>query len=43
MLEQTPPSGEKRDEGSRVIITIGRFEPPENLDPDPGATPAPTP
>jgi eukaryotic-like serine/threonine-protein kinase len=43
VLEQTPPSGEKRDKGSRVILTIGRFEPPENLDPDPGATPAPTP
>jgi len=42
VLEQNPPSGEKRDEGSRVTITIGRFE-PENLDPDPGATPSPTP
>jgi len=38
---QDPPGGEKRDRGSRVIITVGRFE-PENLDPDPGATPAPT-
>ena len=27
--------------GSRVIITVGRFE-PENLDPDPSATPAPS-
>ena len=42
VLEQNPPSGEKRDKGSRVTITIGRFE-PENLDPDPGATPSPTP
>ena len=39
---QDPPAGEKRDKGSRVIITVGRFE-PENLDPDPGATPAPSP
>jgi eukaryotic-like serine/threonine-protein kinase len=43
VLEQNPPSGEMRDKGSRVILTIGRFEPPENLDPDPGATPTPTP
>ena len=39
---QNPPAGEKRDKNARVIITVGRFE-PENLDPDPGATPAPTP
>ena len=38
---QDPPAGEKRDAGSRVTITVGRFE-PENLDPDPGATPAPS-
>jgi eukaryotic-like serine/threonine-protein kinase len=38
---QDPPAGEKRDKGSRVIITVGRFE-PENLDPDPSATPAPS-
>jgi serine/threonine-protein kinase len=42
VLDQSPGSGEQRDKGSRVIITVGRFEPP-NLDPDPGATPAPTP
>ena len=42
VLDQNPPSGEKRDKGSRVILTVGRFE-PENLDPDPGATPTPTP
>jgi beta-lactam-binding protein with PASTA domain/predicted Ser/Thr protein kinase len=41
VLDQNPPAGEKRDRGSRVIVTVGRFE-PENLDPDPGATPAPT-
>jgi serine/threonine-protein kinase len=39
---QDPPAGEKRDKGSRVVITVGRFE-PENLDPDPSATPAPSP
>jgi beta-lactam-binding protein with PASTA domain len=43
VLDQNPPSGEKRDEGSRVILTVGRFNPP-NLDPDPGTpTPVPTP
>jgi eukaryotic-like serine/threonine-protein kinase len=42
VLEQNPPAGEKRDKGSRVILTVGRFE-PENLDPDPGATPVPSP
>jgi eukaryotic-like serine/threonine-protein kinase len=41
VLDQNPPSGEKRDKGSRVILTVGRFNPP-NLDPDPG-TPTPTP
>jgi eukaryotic-like serine/threonine-protein kinase len=38
---QDPPAGQKRDRGSRVVITVGRFE-PENLDPDPGATPTPS-
>ncbi len=42
VLDQNPPAGQKRDKGARVILTIGRFE-PENLDPDPGATPTPTP
>ena len=42
VLEQNPPAGEKRDKDSRVILVVGRFE-PENLDPDPGATPAPSP
>jgi serine/threonine-protein kinase len=41
VLETTPPAGEQRDKGSRVTIVVGQFE-PENLDPDPGATPAPT-
>jgi eukaryotic-like serine/threonine-protein kinase len=41
VLSQDPPAGQRRDRGSRVTITVGRFE-PENLDPDPGATPAPT-
>ena len=34
VLDQNPPSGEKRDKGSQVILTVGRFKPP-NLDPDP--------
>jgi beta-lactam-binding protein with PASTA domain len=38
---QDPPAGQKQDKGSRVTITVGRFT-PENLDPDPGATPAPS-
>jgi serine/threonine-protein kinase len=42
VLDQNPPSGEKRDKGARVILTVGRFT-PANLDPDPGATPAPSP
>jgi serine/threonine-protein kinase len=40
--EQDPPAGQKHDRGSRVTITVGRFE-PENLDPDPDATATPTP
>ena len=27
--EQDPPAGEKRDRSSRVVITVGRFEPEE--------------
>jgi len=42
VLEQNPPADERRDKGSRVFLTVGRFE-PDGLDPDPGATPAPTP
>ena len=41
VLETSPPAGEKRDKGSRVTLVVGHFE-PENLDPDPGATPAPS-
>jgi beta-lactam-binding protein with PASTA domain/predicted Ser/Thr protein kinase len=40
VLQTSPPSGEKRDQGSRVTIVVGSFKPP-NL--DPGATPTPTP
>jgi len=39
---QDPPAGQKQDRGSRVTITVGRFE-PENLDPDPDATTTPSP
>ena len=43
VLDQNPPSGERRDRGARVILTVGRFD-PGNLDPDPGTpTPSPTP
>jgi serine/threonine-protein kinase len=42
VLETSPPAGEKRDKGSRVTITVGRFT-PENLDPDPSATATPSP
>ena len=36
VISQDPPGGQKRDKGSRVTITVGRFT-PENLDPDPSA------
>jgi eukaryotic-like serine/threonine-protein kinase len=39
---QDPPANQRHDRGSRVTITVGRFE-PENLDPDPDATSTPTP
>ena len=42
VLDQTPPPGEKRDKDSRVTLVVGAFE-PEYLDPDPGATPTPSP
>jgi serine/threonine-protein kinase len=42
VLDQNPPAGEKRDSGAEVTLVVGRFTPP-NLDPDPGATPTPTP
>jgi serine/threonine-protein kinase len=42
VLDQNPPAGEKRDKGAEVTLVVGHFKPP-NLDPDPGATPTPTP
>jgi beta-lactam-binding protein with PASTA domain len=42
VLDQNPPGGEQRDSGAQVTLVVGRFTPP-NLDPDPGATPTPTP
>jgi eukaryotic-like serine/threonine-protein kinase len=42
VLDQNPPSGEKRDKGSRVILTVGRFN-PTNLDPSSSPTPTPSP
>jgi len=48
--KQSPGSGEKVDRGSTVTITVGRFDPALNPEPDPGTppppgttTPAPTP
>jgi beta-lactam-binding protein with PASTA domain/predicted Ser/Thr protein kinase len=38
VLEQNPPAGQKREKGSRVIITVGRFEAP-SPSPTPTATP----
>jgi beta-lactam-binding protein with PASTA domain/predicted Ser/Thr protein kinase len=40
VLTQNPPSGEKRDKGSRVTLIVGRFEP---ADPEASATPSPSP
>jgi serine/threonine-protein kinase len=42
VLDQNPPAGEKRDKGAEITLVVGHFKPP-NLDPDPGATPTPTP
>jgi serine/threonine-protein kinase len=42
VVAQSPPPGEERPKDSRVVITIGRFTPP-NLDPDPTETPTPSP
>jgi serine/threonine-protein kinase len=50
VLAQDPGPAERRDEGSRVRITVGKFTPPEPLDeapgegePDPDVPGAPTP
>jgi eukaryotic-like serine/threonine-protein kinase len=42
VVQTSPPSGEKRDQGSRVTIVVGHFKPP-NLDPDATETPTPSP
>jgi len=41
VISQDPVDGEKRPEGSRVTIVVGKFEPP--LNPEPTATPTETP
>ena len=41
VISQDPADGEKRPEGSRVTIVVGKFEPP--LNPEPTATPTETP
>ena len=40
---QDPGAGDMADPGSRVTITVGRFEPPLNPDPEPTDTPTPEP
>jgi serine/threonine-protein kinase len=40
VLDQNPPSGEKRKKGARVTITVGRFD-DSGLNPEPSATPTP--
>jgi serine/threonine-protein kinase len=42
VLAQNPSGGQKKDRGSRVTITVGRFD-PGNLDPNATPTPSPTP
>ena len=41
VIAQAPAAGTRRKKGSRVLLTVGRFNP--DLDPDPTPTPAPTP
>ena len=41
VIDQAPASGRALKKGSRVTITVGRFNP--DLDPDPTPTPSPTP
>jgi serine/threonine-protein kinase len=40
VIDQEPARG-RRKKGSRVVLTVGRFNP--DLDPDPTPTPTPTP
>ena len=40
VIDQDPAGGERLNKGSRVTITVGKFNPP--LDPEPGDTPTPT-
>ena len=39
VLDQDPAGGEQRQKGTRVTITVGRFNPP--LDPEPDGSPTP--
>jgi serine/threonine-protein kinase len=41
VIDQDPAGGEQLEQGSRVTIVVGRFEPP--LNPEPTATPSETP
>jgi serine/threonine-protein kinase len=41
VVDQDPAGGEKLEKGSRVTITVGKFNPP--LDPEPSPTPSPSP
>ena len=36
VLAQSPAAGREVERGSRVTITVGRFDPDLNPDPDPG-------
>ena len=40
VIDQDPAGGEQRQKGTRVTITVGKFEPP--LNPEPTSTPEPT-
>ncbi len=42
VIDQNPPPGEKLDKGELVTLVVGQFKPP-NLDPNPAATPTPSP
>ena len=43
VVDQDPPAGEERREGSRVTIFVGRFTPDLDPEPEPTATPTPDP